>query len=54
MNDDEIDKRIAGYEAELRARFERIQYENDLGIYDAPPHILKWLDERSARKSTKH
>ena len=54
MIDDEIEKRIAGYGAEMKARIERMQYENDLGIYVAPKHIREWLDERSARKSTKH
>jgi hypothetical protein len=54
MDDDEIDKRIAGYTAEIEARMERVQFENDLGIYKAQPHVRKWLDERSARKSTKH
>ena len=51
---DEIEKRLAQYDADMKARIERMEAENDLGIYDAPLHIRMWLTERSARKSTKH
>jgi hypothetical protein len=54
MVDDEIEKRLAKYAADAKARVERMQAENDLGIYDGPLHIRVWLTERSARMSTKH
>ena len=55
MVDDEIEKRIAKYAEDIKARMERIQAEHDLGIdVGHPKHIRMWLDERSARMSTKH
>jgi hypothetical protein len=54
MVDDEIEKRLAQYREDMKARIEWMQFENDLGIYDAPLHIRVWLAERSARMSTKH